>query len=252
MQLSEVVQQMYRMAGVLKAAGRGISPSEQIEGLHIINSLIDGLKIERLFFYQILRTLMNVNASKINPADYLVGTSAGADWVIERPEHILRAGYMVPGQFNNESEIPMQVLTDYTEYQAIVNKQTTSSMSWVLYYRASLPNGTARLWPVPYINFQVAIYTPGYVNEFANLTDVIEIPKGYRDYFEYGGAVAVHDRYPESHMLPGVEKRAEMYKSRIKAAQFTPAFIRSDPAAQAQVDVQQVGWWGAREFPGGY
>lgn len=242
----EVLNQIYRKAGVLKAAGRGLSGSEQDEGLHIVNSLLDGLKIERLFFYQILRTLFD---AAIGQRDYLVGSLVdGANWEIERPEHILRAGYLIPGA-SAESEIQMRVLKDYTEYQTIINKAVPSSMSWIMYYRASLPVGTATLWPVPSAAFQVAIYTPGTVDEFTDVMQDISFPKGYREFLEYAGAVAVHDNYPDAKMLPSVEARAIMYKSRVKASQYSPGYIRSDPAALAVPD-RQGRSFGAREWTG--
>jgi len=248
MQLIEVMTQMYRLAGGLQAAGRGISGSQQDEGLHALNSLLDGLKIQRLFFYQILRTVMQAS---LGVPEYSVGSAVdGAVWVIERPEKILRAGYLIPGR-PTETEIPMQVLMDYTEYQLIVNKGVQSSLSWVLYYRASLPTGTARLWPVPNRDFPVAIYTPDYIDEFDDVTQDIIVPKGYREFLEYAGAVALHDRNPKWIMLPGVDERAKEYKARVAAAQFTPAYIQSDPAAR-EIPTTRGNWWGAREYPGGY
>lgn len=243
----EVLTQMYRMAGVLKHPGQGLSGSEQDEGLHIANALLDGLKLERLFFYQILRTVFDTQPNK---AEYLVGALVdGADWEIERPEHILRAGYLIPNA-TQESEIPMKVLLDYTQFQVIVNKNVQSSMSWVLYYRPSLPVGTARLWPVPNQDFQVALYTPGAVTEFTDVMDTVEFPQGYREFMEYSGAVAVHDRYPDAKMQPRVEARALTYKARIKAAQYTPSYMRSDEAALGYPDAGARGSWGAREWNG--
>lgn len=244
----DVLTQMYRKAGVVKHAGQGINGSQQEEGLHVSNSLLDGLKIERLFFYQILRTLFGAVADQ---ADYAVGSLVdNANWEIERPEHILRAGYMIPNS-SSAAEIQMRVLTDYTEYQTIVNKSVASSMSWVLYYRASLPTGTATLWPVPSVDFNVAIYTPGTVDEFSDVMSDIQFPKGYREFLEYAGAVALHDGYPDAKMLPNVERKAIEYKSRIKAAQYTPGFMRSDPAALGRPDRRGL-WFGAREYTEGY
>ena len=56
------------------------------------------------------------------------------------------------------------------------------------------------------------------------------VPKGYREFLEYAGAVAVHNRYPDRPMDPDVRIKAEYYKARVKAAQSTPSFIRSDDA----------------------
>lgn len=247
MQLIEVATQMYRKARVIKHAGQGMSGSEQSEGLHVINALIDGLKIERLMFYQMIRTLFDAVAGQ---ADYAVGALGdGANWEIERPEKIYGAGYIVPGSVT-QTEIPMRVLQSFTEYQAIVNKQTRSTLSWVMYYRATLPTGTATLWPVPSADFQTTLYTPGTVSEFSDLMQDVLFPDGYREFLEYAGAMAVHDLYPENAISPRIERMAIEYKARIKVNQFTPTYMRADAAAMARPD-RQGSWWGAREYTDG-
>lgn len=244
----EVLNQMHRLAGGLKHAGQTLNGSQQDEGLHVCNSILDGLKTERLFWYEMLRTEFD---TIINQKDYSVGAAVdNANWVIERPENIIRAGYVISGSAGG-SEIQMRVVRAFTEYQTIVNKGIGSSLSWVLYYRASLPTGTAILWPVPTQVFKVAIYTPNYVDEFTDVMATILWPKGYRQFMEYAGAVALHDRNPEWKMNPSVERRAIEYKSRVAASQWKCATMRSDEGALARPDATGR-WWGAREFPGGY
>lgn len=227
MQLLDVLTQCYRKAGVLKAAGRGISGSQQEEGLHVVNAIIDGLKIEDFFFYQILRNVFPVFAAQ---KDYTVGDAAlGADWVIERPEKVIRTGVLVSGGI---AEIPIQTVTSFEQYRKITVKDLQSTLPMVHWYQASLPLGTSTLWPVPLTDVaaQVVLYTPQTVQEFTAVDAEYIVPKGYREFFECEGAVKVHDGYPEAKMLPGVEKRAIECKSRIKAAQFRPAYMKSDPA----------------------
>lgn len=226
--LLQVVAQMYRMAGVLKAAGRGLSGSEQDEGLHIVNAILDGVKIERFFFYQILRTEFQ---TEVDQKDYTIGPeSLAADWALERPEKLLSAGYLVPGSSSQPSELPMYVVLSYEEYQYLVSKDIKTAYPQVIYYQASLPLGTATIWPIPNQVYTIILYTPQTVQEFTDIASDFIVPKGYREFLEYAGAVAVHNRYPHNPLDPDVRIKAEQYKARIKAQQLTPAFIRSDPA----------------------
>ena len=240
--LSDVVDQMYRMAHVLRAPGRGMSGSEQAEALHIVNAALDGIKTERWFFYQILRTQFNVvNGQK----DYTVGdASFGANWVIERPEKILRTGIIVPGDPDGtQSEIPIYTVLSYEEYASIVTKLSPSTVPLVHYYQASLPVGTSTLWPVPSQDqvSQVVLYTPQTVQEFTDINADFLVPKGYREFLEYEGAVKVHDRYPMNPLDPHVRQYAIECKQRVKAQQMTPSFMKSDPAV-LRTEVALPGW----------
>ncbi len=229
--LLQVLTQCYRMAGVLTGPGRGLSGSEQEEGLHIMNALLDGIKTERWFFYQILRTLFS---TVIDQKDYTIGDAGlGADWPLERPEKILSAGVLVPNNAagsTNEAEIPVYVVESYEEYQRIVTKNTRSSLAQVIYYQASLPLGTATLWPVPNQVYSMVLYTPQTVQEFTDVMGEFIVPKGYREFLEYAGAEAVHDRYPNHVMSSLVPSKAREYKARVKAQQLTPAYMQSDSA----------------------
>ena len=111
--LLDVLTQAARMANFLKQPGRGLSGSEQSEMLHIFNATIDGLKTERCFVYQVIRTVVNFKAFQ---QDYGVGDlvyapqDGSAYWGIERPEKILGAGFLVPTNDPTETaEVPMGV-----------------------------------------------------------------------------------------------------------------------------------------------
>lgn len=246
----DVMTQAYRIAGVLKGPGRGLSNSEQTEGLHIANAMFDALKIERCFVYQVVRTLVDTQVAK---QDYSVGPDASSDWQIQgdcsRPEHIMRAGFMVPGITGTlQSEIPMEVILDYTQWWAIVTKAVTSSQPRVLYYQASVPQGSAKVWPVPNFVSQIALYTAGTVDEIDDVMQFVEFPKGYREFAEYELAVKVHDRYPMIPMSPGAEVRAANAKARIKANQWTPLFMKADEAAMQSKPSDGRRWYDARTW----
>jgi hypothetical protein len=252
MLLIEVAERAARMSGLLKRPGVGLNGSEQREVLHILNSLLDGLKTERLFVYQVIRTVFNV---KQGQQDYVVGAASdGADWVIEHFEKILGAGFLVPNSADPtlQAEVPMWLLLDFSEWKSIVNKGVTSSQPRVIYYRSTPPVGIATVWPVPQQPSQVVLYTPGQVDEFDDLMDTIEFPQGYREFIEYAWAVAINEGYPNLVMKPSVAQRALDYKSRVMANQLTPLFIRSDEAAMAKPDWRSTGWYDARTWPGAY
>lgn len=233
MPLLDVITQMYRMAGQLKGPGRGLNGSEQTEGLHITNAMLDGVKTERWFFYQILRTEFPVVQGQ---QDYTVGDAGlGADWVIERPEKVLRVGVLVPGTpSNTTSEIACYNVESYEEWASIVTKQTSSNLPLVHYYQAQLPLGISSLWPVPSRDqdHQMVLYTPQTVQEFSDVMSDYIVPKGFREWMEYEGAVKVHDRYPTHPLDPNVRAMAMLYKGRVEAQICTPIFIQSDLAAR--------------------
>jgi hypothetical protein len=237
----DCVTQAYRMAGVLLGPGRGISPEEMEEGRHIANAMLDGLKIQRCFFYQVIRTLFDTVADQ---QDYLVGdANDGAEWLIERPEKILGAGIILSTDAPDPAELPMKVLQDFVQWQAVAFKEMTSTTSWVLYYRATLPVGTASVWPIPRVDGQVALYTPGTIDEIDDLMAPARFPKGYREFFEYQLAENVHDRYPNAPMSPTIPVKARDYKARVMAAQYTPLYTTCDAASLARTD-NRWGRWG--------
>ncbi len=261
MLLIEVLTQGYRLARVLKRAGRGLSGSEQDEALHFCNSLLDGLKTERCFIYQMIRTEFAVIQ---NQQDYIVGSAAylaqygiTPDWDIEKPERLYGAGFLVPTSGSvPPSEVPMYVITDYSEWKNIITKQTTASQARVIYYRPGLQSnnpiaGTASLWPLPYQNSTLVLYTPGLVSEFDSVDQDVFWPQGYREALEYLFAECVAERYGVT-LVPSVTRKAKEYKARVMANQLTPIFLRSDSGACGRPDSIAAGWWSARTWPGGW
>lgn len=223
--LRQLAEQAYRMAQALKHPGQGISNSESQEALDITNHMVDGWAIENLLIIFYIRTVVTV---AVGQKDYGVGP--GQDFDIQRPEKIHTAGFILQPDTQNEAEIPMQVVLTYEDYARQVVKNTQSNIPLVLYYRATLPYGTATLWPVPNIVSKIALYTQGAFQEFLNIDDPLVAPKGYREMLMYNLAVRVHQRYPQKPMDPTVLPMATYYKERVKNQQITPIYMGSDRA----------------------
>jgi hypothetical protein len=224
----------YRLAGALKMPGQGWSESESREALDICNAMIDGWRIERLLIIFYIRTIVNL---VLNQKDYSVGP--GQDWNIERQEKIHAAGFVLNLGTPTESELPMSIVLSYEEYANIVAKNVQGSIPLILYYRATLPYGTATIWPV--YNQQIsenngptciALYTRGVLQEFATIDDPIIMPQGFREMLLYNLAWRIHQRPPYNKMPidPDVKNMAIFYKQRVKNQQLTPLIMTPDRA----------------------
>lgn len=230
--LRDIAEQAYRMAGGLKFAGQHFNASESQEALLLTNLLIDGLKIEALLVIFLIRTLVTLAMNK-----KAYGVGPGQDWDIERPEKINAAGFVLNAGLKTESEIPMQVIASFEQYQGLVAKLVGSSIPIVLYYQATIPYGTATLWPVPNATTtQVALYTPGTLQQFQTMDDPVITPKGYMEMLMYNLAIRVHQRPPYNKvpMDPQVTNMANLYKDRVKYQQVTPILSASDPAVMGR------------------
>lgn len=229
--LIQILNQAHRLAGGLKQPGMGMSNSESQEALDVLNFLIDGLSIENLMIVLYLRTYQTVTNNRPNPASYSVGP--GQDFNIKRPEKIHGAGFILQGGTTSESELEMQVLLSYDQYQAFVAKNVQSSIPLALYYQATLPYGTATLWPVPNTTSQIVLYTQSTLEQFQTIDDSVVVPAGYYEMLMYQLAIRLHQRPPWNTrpMDPTVFEMATFYKERIKNQQLTPIYISSDPGA---------------------
>ncbi len=230
--LRQIAKQAYRMGGGLKSAGQDVNNSESDEALTMVNLMIDGWKIEALLVIFLIRTIVSLT---LNKKDYGVGP--GQDWDIERPEKINAAGFVLNAGTPTESETPMQVVVSFEQYQGLVAKLVGSAIPIVLYYQATLPYGTATLWPVPIDpTTKVVLYTPGTLQQFQTMDDPVITPKGYMEMLMYNLAIRVHQRppYNKEPMDPMVANMANLYKERVKYQQVTPVLVGSDPAVMGK------------------
>lgn len=225
--VNDLLYAAYRKARALKHPGQGISPSESQEGLQLLNTMLDGMKVESLMIIYTRRT-----EQIMNPGQQVYGVGPGQDFDIERPSYIRRAGYLVTGQPpSNTAEIPMENILTFERWAQCTVKQTTSNKPLAYYYQPAAPNGAFTVWPIPTATSLIAIYTPQFLSEFATVDDAVEMPNGYRQMIEYNLAVVVHELYPEKPMDPSVRNSADFYKSQVKANQLTPLFVQSDGGA---------------------
>jgi hypothetical protein len=220
----DIIKPAFRIAGLLGAPGRGLSPEEQTEGLEVLNAFLDYLKVDRCSVYAILRALFTLTPGK---GVYTIGTSGTPDINAERPVRIDRASFVFTNITPN-IEIPLQVLNEQ-EWQAVMPKSLTASVPSKLYYEPFVPNGTINLWAIPTVAYKMALYLWQTVNEFAAITDPLVIAPAYRMMLQYNLAVQLAERYPERQQISGTAvQRAKATLAEVRRANAPALLMRCE------------------------
>lgn len=167
--------------GVL-AAGETPTAVDASDALVAFNNLIDQWKAENLSIFTVKRTTFTITSGT---QTYQVGTGAGSVVLIEPPAFIDAVSFS-DSSTSPATEYPMRSLTD-AEFEAIRIRTLTSPLPQAYYYNRSLAAvsgalaATLTLFPVPTSTTLTGVlYSPQPVAEFANLTDVILLPPGFK------------------------------------------------------------------------
>ncbi len=172
--------------------------------------MIDGFLAERIMVWAYLRTVWAITP---NQQDYRIGNTGvqlsptvrppvvGYDWgPIPRPEELLLAGYILSAT-QPAVENPMRLVT-YQEWAALSPKDLTSTIEYIGYYRADVPNGVLQLWPVPTDpSVLVSLYTWQNVQRIPQLSTALVLPPAYQQLLEYGLAIRLAGRFPRRSRL---------------------------------------------------
>jgi hypothetical protein len=225
--VADIIYSAYRIAGILREAGRGASPSAKADGLKVLNAMIDSWKAERLMVYAILRTPLSLQANK---ATYTIGTSGSPDFTLERPEKITNAGLIL-----TDTENALEILTPQT-WAALSPKTLSSSIPYKLYYEPLVPNGKITLWPTPTTAWQLALYTWQTVNQFAADTDQVIIAPAYQEALEYQLAIRLAARFPERASLSPLSLEfARNALARVKTINFPELQMQVESATRGRI-----------------
>lgn len=235
MTVADLIYAAYRIAGILAQAGRGYSNSQRDDGLKTLNSMIDAWKADRLMVYAELRSVFDLQA---NVQTYSIGESA-ADFDIERPEKIAKAGLVWPDT-SPELETPLEILTDEM-WAATRLKAMTSTQPTAIHYRPALPNGVITLWPLPTLAAKIAIYTGQTVNQFATAADPVVLAPAYQEAIEYNLADRLAMRFPESQKMSArAIETAKLAYQKIRTINTPSLMMQTESAAQGTA---QRGRW---------
>lgn len=233
MQVSTLLYNAFRIAGILGAAGRGASDSEIADGMLVLNAMLDAWQTERLLIWCVLQNTVDLVVDQQN---YQIG-SGSPDYDLPRPENIDRAG-LILNNVSPSTEIPLQIYTDQ-EWAAVSPKQLQSTQPTGLWYQRTVPNGLITYWPVPQYAYQVNLYLRVNLLQVVGPTANIDLPPGYQTAIEYNLAVELAARFQErQNISPFSVTKAALAKSTVK--------IMNDEALKMRCEFGALGTAGRR------
>jgi hypothetical protein len=232
--VGDILYKSYRYAGILHGPMRGLSGSEQQEGVMLLNSMLDAYKTERAWIYVVNRFVFPINAGQ---QQYKIGldTSGGIpDWQVERPSVVDRAGFIY-SNLNPPVEVEFIILNEQ-QWAALSPKELTSTIPYMCYYYPTVANGTMELWPIPTVSWQIALYLWVTLSQVSGPDDVLTMPPAYDDALSYGLAVRLAALYPKllnPLALGEIKQQAAAAKQRIRTINF--------PSLVAQCELASMG-----------
>jgi hypothetical protein len=235
--VGQILYQGFRYAGILRGPMRGLSGSEQQEGVMFLNALLDSMEAERGSIYAITNNTVNIYA---NQQQYKIGldlsTGVLPDWQLPRPETIPRAGFIWTNT-NPPIEEPFEMYTDQ-QWAALSPKLLQSNIPYVMYYQPFTPLGIVNIWPIPTSNWQAILYLWQSISQVSDPTVTLYMPAGYNDVLSYGLALRLAPAYPQFPQHAWVMQAYLNAKSRIRARNWTPLLMQSELGAR-QFNYQQ-------------
>jgi hypothetical protein len=163
---------------------------------------------------------------------YHIGPGA-TDWdtlTEPRPTRIERASVLYNADPANPIEIPIGVI-GFREWQNTPLKTTQSDIVQQIYCDGEFPIAHVNVYPVPSVaTHQIVLYTWGAVSQFTSLTENVQLPPGYQRGIEYGLAVELSPRFPQTRLSPLVLQTAIDAKAAIKRLNMVITTSRCDPA----------------------
>lgn len=162
----DIIKRARRLIGAL-AVGETLEDELAQDGLEALNSMLDSWSINELTVY----TNKTSTHTLTQVQSFTIGI--GGAFNVARPDRIESAYITVSG-----NDYIMRIIDD-EQWNAITDKDTTSTIPSYLKYDAAVPLGVISLFPIPngVASLTINSYQP--LQRFINLTDVVVLPSGY-------------------------------------------------------------------------
>ena len=185
--------------------GDTLTDEDAQDSLSVLNMMMESWSISKLYVYEEgLHNFPFVNGK----ADYTVGD--GGDFQLtDRPLKLTSAYTQSLG-----ISYYMQILTDATQYDSLVNKGIVVSYPTLVWYEQTYPLGTLHFWPVPNGN-TVFLRFWNQLQQFPTLTTQITLPVGYKECMLFNLAISLAGQFGVEPPSPVIAK-AQTSMARLK------------------------------------
>lgn len=212
-----IIKSGMRLCGAL---GEGEEPSDQeaVDGLEVLNDMLDSWSIESLFVpYMVEETLTMVS----NQATYTMGD--GGDLDTTRPTRIEDQCYIRYATIDT----PL-VMLNSAGYAGIIAKTIGSNIPGWLFPDMQYPLVRLSFYPVPTTAEAVAhIFSWKQLQQFSTLTEAVVLPQGYKRAMRFSFA----EEYSGEFGLecpPAVHATAARARANVKRINAVPNVMRTE------------------------
>lgn len=178
----DLISRSFRLINVL-AAGETAESDDAVDGLSVLNELLDNWSTERISVYGIANEAYDLQAGV---KTYTYGP--GGDFNADRPVHIRDPFSIVDGVSRQIKLVPQEI------YDRITLKDQPGSWPDRALFVNSYPLAEITFWPVPTAVVSVQIPVSRQLTHINDLTTIILLPPGYLRALRYSLAV---DLWPE-------------------------------------------------------
>lgn len=197
MKAQDLIESSLRLINV-QASGETPLGAESVDGLAVLNDMLDGWTAQSLMIYHILRNGASdsVTTFPLVPSQdsYTIGTSGSPDFNVARPSKIEQINLEYIANVASPIEIEMEVM-NFRRWSQIRLKNTTSTIPRYVWDEDDFPNRTLTLWPVPSEIHNLIVYSWEALTSFASLTTNNTFPPGYDEALRYNLALRLAPEY---------------------------------------------------------
>lgn len=200
--------------------GETLSSEDANDALDIFNGLLDILSTQHFAIYNNVETVVPLTTGK---SSYTLGT--GGDISIERPLSISQIFTRITTGAS-PVDFPCDVWP-LEQYSKIGLKNQPGPWPKSAYYNTSYPLATLYLWPVPNAAAELHIFSDQVLSNL-NLTDLLNLPRGYFLFLQYELATLLAPEYGVP-VPPAVAQAASQMRASIKS-------LNARPQVEAPID----------------
>jgi hypothetical protein len=202
--------------------------------------MIDAWNAQRYFILSITRKTFPLVAGQ---QTYEIGPTA-ADWVTPRPPKIEDASLISLQNPAQPLEIPLTMLT-FDNWQLVGIKNITSTYPRVAWYDPAqewLPNAKFSIFPIPQVNYDVALYAWTQIAQSVTASDPLILAPGYQQALQYQLAVELCPRWGVP-VPPDVRSGALEYMKNVKSVNAPTLDLRCDAGVQSAYHNGFYNWY---------